>query len=123
VFDLVLSCRYVKYIIADLASVNRYGGTALIPAAHHGHPDVIRFLLTTEIDVDHVNDLGWTALLEAVILGDGSPLYQEIVTLLLEGGADPSIADRDGVNPLAHARARGQEAVAKLLEAAEGKGE
>lgn len=23
---------------ADLKSVNRYGGTALIPAAHHGHP-------------------------------------------------------------------------------------
>ena len=29
----------------------------------------------TSIDVDHVNDLGWTALLEAVILGDGVPVF------------------------------------------------
>ena len=32
---------------ADLKSVNRYGGTALIPAAHHGHPDAVRVLLAT----------------------------------------------------------------------------
>ena len=43
---------------ADLKSVNRYGGTALIPAAHHGHPDAVRVLLATRIDKDHVNRLG-----------------------------------------------------------------
>jgi hypothetical protein len=32
---------------ADLKSVNRYGGTALIPAAHHGHPDAVRVLLAS----------------------------------------------------------------------------
>ena len=30
---------------ADLKSTNRYGGTALIPAAHHGHPEAVRILL------------------------------------------------------------------------------
>jgi hypothetical protein len=30
------------------------------------------------IDVNHVRDLGWTALLEAVILGDGGPGHQQI---------------------------------------------
>ena len=100
---------------ADLSSVNRYGGTSLIPAAHHGHPEVVRYLLTTDIDIDHVNNLGWTALLEAVILGDGGPVYQEIVELLIEAGADATIADRDGVTPLRHAETRGYTVLADLI--------
>jgi len=101
---------------ADLKAVNRYGGTALIPAAHHGHVEVVRYLLTTKTDIDHVNFLGWTALLEAVILGDGGPVYQEIVALLLQSGADVSIGDKEGVTALAHARSRGQAEVTRLLE-------
>jgi ankyrin repeat protein len=101
---------------ADLTSVNRYGGTALIPAAHHGHVETVEYLLTTETDIDHVNFLGWTALLEAVILGDGGEAHQSIVALLLGAGADPNIADKEGVSPLEHARQRGQTTVIRLLE-------
>lgn len=103
---------------ADLRSTNRYGGTALIPACHHGHVETVRELLKTRIDVDHVNNLGWTALLEAIILGDGSTPYLEIVRLLVGAGANVSLADRDGVAPLAHARRRGFAAIAAALEAA-----
>jgi ankyrin repeat protein len=103
---------------ADLRSVNRFGGTALIPAAHYGHVEVVRELLKTNIDVNHVNRLGWTALLEAIILGDGGPAHTEIVRLLLAHGARPNLPDRDGVTPLAHARQRGQTAIAGLLLAA-----
>lgn len=106
---------------ADLKSVNRYGGTALIPAAHHGHVKVVRELLATATDVNHVNRLGWTALLEAVILGDGSARYVEIVRLLLDGRADPNIADRDGVTPLAHAKRRGFDGMAALIAAKGGR--
>ncbi len=102
---------------ADLKSVNRYGGTALIPACHYGHVEAVKILLATRIDIDHVNRLGWTALLEAVILGDGGPVHTEIVGLLLQAGADPAIADRDGVTPLGHAKRRGFAAMAQLLEA------
>ncbi len=57
---------------ADPAITNRYGGVAVIPASERGHVEVVRYLLEeTDIDVDHVNNLGWTALLEAVILGSG----------------------------------------------------
>ena len=71
------------------------------------------------MDVDHVNNLGWTGLLEAIILADGDAAHQEIVQLLLENWcADPELADRDGVTPLAHARAKGQADIAALLEAA-----
>ena len=64
----------------------------MIPACERGHVDTVRFLLTTGIDVDHVNNLGWTCLLEAVILGDGGAAHQQIVTLLLDAPA--SVADR-----------------------------
>ena len=101
---------------ADTKLVNRYGGSALIPAAERGHVAVVEeILLTTDVDVDHVNNLGWTALLEAVILTDGGPKHQQIVQLLLDHGADPSIADRDGVTALEHARRRGFAEIEKIL--------
>jgi ankyrin repeat protein len=103
---------------ADLKSVNRYGGTGLIPAAHHGHPDIVRELLETNIAIDHVNRLGWTALLESIILSDGGPTHTEILKLLVDAGADVSLADRDGVTPLAHAESRGYAEMARILKAA-----
>lgn len=103
----------------DLSIRNRYGGNALIPACERAHVDTVRFLLAESgIDVDHVNDLGWTCLLEAVILGDGGPAHQEVVRLVLAAGARVDLADRDGVTALAHARARNQPEVAALLESA-----
>jgi ankyrin repeat protein len=102
---------------ANLRDTNRYGGVALIPASHHGHPSTVRILLDTDIDIDHVNNLGWTALIEAVILGDGGPVHQEIVGLLVDAGADPNIADRDGVRPLEHARRLGFDAMAERIAA------
>lgn len=106
---------------ADLKSTNRYDGTALIPACHHGHVETVKLLLATGIDRDHVNRLGWTALLEAVILGDGSATYDAIIGLLLDARANPNIPDRDGVSPLAHARARGFQSIARRIAAAGGR--
>jgi ankyrin repeat protein len=99
----------------DLTIRNRFGGTSLIPASERGHVAYVRRAVRTGIDVNHVNNLGWTALLEAVILGDGSKRYQQIVTSLLDAGADLQIADRDGVTPLQHAERRGQSEVASIL--------
>lgn len=104
---------------ADPTITNRYGGVALIPASERGHVEIVRYLLgETDVDVDHVNRLGWTALLEAILLSDGGPRHQEIVGLLIEHGADVDLADGDGVRPLAHARARGQARIVSILEAA-----
>ncbi|XAG00198.1 ankyrin repeat domain-containing protein [Pseudomonas sp. REB1044] len=101
---------------ADLASTNRYGGTALIPAAERGHVDTVQMLIDAGVEVNHLNRLHWTALLEAVILGDGGPRHVEIVERLLAAGADPTIADKDGVTALAHAKARGYAQMVALLE-------
>lgn len=100
---------------ADLASTDRYDGTALIAASQHGHVEVVKLLLKAGVAVDHVNDLGWTALLEAVILGDGSARYEETVQLLLDAGADANLADREGVSPTRHARERGYKTMVKML--------
>jgi len=104
---------------ADPSITNRYGGTALIPASERGHVDVVRYLLEqTDVDIDHVNRLGWTALLEAIVLGNGDASHQEVVRLLIDHGADLDIADKEGVRPLAHARARSQAEIVAMLEAA-----
>ncbi len=104
----------------DLALRNRFGGISVIPASERGHVDYVRRVVATGIDVDHVNDLGWTAMLEAIVLGDGSAAYQEVVGILLDAGADPRIADSDGVTPLQHARAKGYGIIAERLRAAGG---
>lgn len=103
----------------DYSLRNRYGGSALIPARHYGHPETVRLLVTrSRIDVDQVNDLGWTCLLEAILLGQGGAAHVEIVQSVLKAGANPNLADRDGVTPLTHARRRGQGAIVQALEAA-----
>jgi len=104
----------------DMKIRNRYGGIAVIPASERGHVDYVRRVVQTGIDVNHVNDLGWTALLEAVILGDGSETYEQIVSILLAAGADPGLADREGVTALDHATERGYEGLARLLSPAAG---
>ena len=101
---------------ADPSITNRYGGTALIPASEHGYVEVVQELLTqTSIDVNHVNRLGWTALLEAIILNDGNERQQETIELLIRHGADVNLADGEGVSPLRHARAKGFKEIEEIL--------
>ena len=95
-----------------------YRGTALIAAAHHGHVEAIRLLLAKKPPIDHVNNLGWTALMEAIVLGDGGPRHTETLRVLLAAGANPNIADRDGVTPLGQAKRRGFAEMVKVLETA-----
>lgn len=105
---------------ADTRSTDRYDGTALIAASQHGNVEVVKLLLKAGVPVDRVNQLGWTALLEAIILGDGSARYEEIVQLLLDAGADANLADREGITPSRHARERGYKTMVKMLMRARG---
>ncbi|WP_242001546.1 ankyrin repeat domain-containing protein [Kribbella steppae] len=99
----------------DLNLRNRFGGISVIPASERGHVDYVRRVVQTPINVNHVNNLGWTALLEAVILGKGTEPWQQIVGILLAAGANPSLPDSDGVTPLQHAETRGYDEIADLL--------
>jgi len=104
---------------ADTSLTNRFGGISIIPASERGHVEVVRELLTrTDINVNHINNLGWTALLEAIMLSDGGQAHQHIVQLLIDHGTDVNLPDKDGVTPLQHARKRGfTEIERKLLQA------
>jgi ankyrin repeat protein len=96
---------------------SRYDGTALIAAAHLGHAEVVRILIAAGAPLDHVNNLGWTAVMESIVLGDGGARHTDTLKALLDAGANPDIADRGGLTPLAHARARGYRPMVDLLEA------
>ncbi|MDA0241302.1 MAG: ankyrin repeat domain-containing protein [Proteobacteria bacterium] len=97
---------------------SRYDGTALIASAHLGHVEVVRHLIAGKAPLDHVNNLGWTALIEAIVLGDGGPNHQAIVKDLIAAGANINIADRSGVTPLGLARRSGYGEMVRMLEAA-----
>jgi uncharacterized protein len=103
---------------ANVHSLDSYNGTGLIRAAERGHVRIVERLLRTDIEVNHVNNLGWTALLEAIILGDGGRSHTEVVRLLVEAGADVNLADGESVTPLEHARRRGYEEIARILQSA-----
>lgn len=96
---------------------NRYNGTALIPACERGHIETVRLLANSKgFPIDHVNRLGWTALMEAVLLGDGSSKYVTIVEILVTAGCDRSIPDKNGVTALEHARKLGFKEIVRILE-------
>ena len=75
----------------------------------------MRRLLRAGIDRDHVNRLAWTALHEAIVLGDGGHAHVQTVRALVEGGVDVDLADGDGVRPLRLAEERGHIRIAELL--------
>ena len=100
----------------DMTIKNRYGGLSPIPAGERGHAAYIKRVVSTGVDLDHVNDLGWTALLETVILGDGSKKYVEIVNTLVAAGVDTGIKDKDGRTALDHARSKGYAAIVRALD-------
>jgi ankyrin repeat protein len=99
-------------------TTSRYDGTALIAAAHLGHDGVVRQLIATGAPLDHVNNLHWTALIEAIVLGNGGLRHQQVVRALLAAGASTRLTDREGNTPLALAKARGYGAMISLLEKA-----
>ena len=95
-----------------------YGGTALIAAAHLGHDEVVKVLIAAGAPLDHVNNLGWTAVIEAIVLGNGGKRHTETLRALIAAGANPHLADGRGTTPLALARGRGYGEMAKILEQA-----
>jgi ankyrin repeat protein len=93
-----------------------YHGTALIAAAHLGHTEVVRMLIKANAPLDHVNNLGWTALIEAIVLGNGNSRYQDTVKALVAAGANLNLADRSGATPLALAKGRNYPEIVRILE-------
>lgn len=116
--DLTL-LRLILPARPDLNRLTRFGGVGLTPACEKGHLDIVQELLhRTAINLNHTNFVGWTPLLEAIVLNDGGETQQAIVALLLEHGASPHMTDKYGKTPLELAREKGFEEIAQLLIAA-----
>lgn len=94
-----------------------YVGTALIAAAHLGHAEVVEILIAAGAPLDHVNNLGWTALIESIVLGDGGPRHVRCARALIAAGADTTLADRNGMTPLELARMHGHTDMVALFPA------
>ena len=111
----------LRVLLAQGASAklvtSRYDGTALIAAAHLGHEGVVRQLIAAGAPLNHINNLHWTAAIEAVVLGNGGPRHQETLRALIAAGANLQLADRQGNTPLQLARSRGYTEMVRMLEA------
>ena len=94
---------------------SRYDGTALIAAAHLGHDGVVKQLIAAGAPLDHVNNLHWTAAIEAVVLGNGGARHQETLRALIKAEANLQLTDRQGNTPLQLATARGYAEMVKML--------
>ena len=114
--------RLVRLMVragADIDRLTRFGGVGLHPAAEKGYVELVRELLTTtDVNVNLTNWVGWTPLLEAIVLNDGGPGQQEIVRLLLEHGANPHLTDKYGKAPRELAEELGYTEIVELLAAA-----
>jgi ankyrin repeat protein len=95
-----------------------YEGTALIAAAHLGHDEVVRTLIAAQAPLDHVNNLGWTALIESIVLGNGGKRHIATLEALVKAGVDINRADRGGSTPLTLARGRNFAEMVTILRAA-----
>jgi ankyrin repeat protein len=98
---------------------SRYDGTALIAAAHLGHAEVVRTLIQAGAPLDHINNLGWTALIESIVLGDGGLRHTDTLRELVNAGANVNLADRNGQTPLSLARSRGYKEMVSILKRAQ----
>jgi ankyrin repeat protein len=96
-------------------------GTALTSAAHLGNVEIVKALIEAKAPLDHVNRMGWTPLIVAVLLGNNSKGHIETVDALVKAGADTEIKDRQGNTALAHARSRNYTDMVKILETASGR--
>ena len=97
---------------------SRYDGTALIAAAHLGHVEIVQALISAGAPLDHINNLHWTAVIEAIVLGNGGARHSATLKALVDAGANVNIADREGKRPLQMARERGYEEMIRILEKA-----
>lgn len=71
---------------------NKYGWTLLHISIRRNRTDMVNFLLDNDADINKVDGVGWTPLMEAIM--DDMP---NLCKVLVERGADKSIANARGV--------------------------
>ncbi|KAG5447298.1 Ankyrin repeat domain-containing protein 50 [Clonorchis sinensis] len=94
------------------------GRSPLIAAAYMGHVGVVELIAQAGANLNHADEDGRTALHVASFCVRPSETHQEVVSCLLEYGANPNVFDHEGLTPLLGAARIGNHAVCELcLEA------
>lgn len=102
---------------AEVGDLDSWNGTGLIRAAERGHWEVSGMLIQHDVDMDHVNRVGYQAIHEAVIFGRDDPTYHTTVRVLVAGGASLTTpSGTEGQTPLDMARSRGFSGQTRVLE-------
>ena len=100
----------------DVKALDSWQGTGLIRAAERGHWDVSGALIRAGVDVNHVNNIGYQAIHEAVWLGRDDPTYLATLRVLVAGGAElDRLSVSEGLTPLQMAEERGFSGQAEVL--------
>ena len=104
----------VEMLLGMGVGVEGDGDTLLCVAARGGHVGVVRLLMGVEgVDVNQAGARGQTPLILASRKG-----YEDLVRVLVEGGANVGKATPKGTTPLALARKYGHDGVVEVLERA-----
>ena len=87
-----------------------FGSSLLHNSIRYGQMDIFNYLIDNGANIDFVDAVGWTPLMEAII--DSQPAFGKI---LVERGADQSIANQRGANAKMLAMKFGQDAFLTFL--------
>ena len=95
----------------DSAESGDFGSSLLHNAIRYGQMDIFNYLIDQGANIDFVDAVGWTPLMEAII--DSKPEFGKI---LVEKGADQSIVNERGANAKMLAMKFGQDAFLIFLD-------
>ena len=96
---------------ADVNETDKNGVTPLHRAVRFRSPSAVRLLIKKGADVNCQDKKTWSTPLHRAVTSTGAPAtkgkadeIEEIVQLLLSGGADPKIKNRMGKMPIEYAK-------------------
>ena len=98
----------------DTNSANKHGHQALMVAAHQGHIDIVKLLISRNADINAKHSFsGNTALIGATHQG-----HIDMVKLLIDANADLNIKNNEEKTALQIALGQGNTEIANLLKSA-----
>lgn len=100
---------------ADCNERNEEGATALMLAAGIGNHDMVEMLLKAGAEVDACDARGWTALMKALFNYEQNRGFPDVVSTLIDAGADIEHQVAYGTRPLMIAAGYGEARVVEIL--------
>ena len=88
-----------------------FGSSLLHNAIRYGQMEIFNYLIDNGANIDFVDAVGWTPLMEAII--DSKPDFGKV---LVEKGADQNIANQRGANAKMLAMKFGQDAFLTFMD-------